>query len=302
VRATLLFHEGTAYVESAHAAGLHLVPASRRDPSRASSYGVGELILAALDTGAVRVVVGLGGSATNDGGGGALAALGAEPAGLLASGGAALTDISTDAVDLTRARERLDGVSLVVASDVDAALLGDSGATHGFAAQKGADRTMRDELEAAMRTWATVTDGGLAVRPGAGAAGGLGFGLMLLGAERVPGATLAVEATGLADRAGTADLLVTGEGAFDWQSLRGKVVSGVARVGQDTGRPVVVLAGRVEVGRRELSAAGVDSAYSLADLPPEERWPGDPGHTAASALAGLAARVARSWSHQTGSQ
>ncbi len=289
VPAGVLVHERTAYVESCEATGLHLVAAEDRDPERATSYGVGELIAAALDTGVRRVVVGLGGSATNDGGAGALAALGAEPQDRLREGGAELADL--DHVDLDVARDRLEGVELVVATDVDAPLLGDSGATHGFATQKGADRTTRDRLEVAMRTWAGLTDGAVAVRPGAGAAGGLGFGLLLVGGVRLPGAQLALDATRLADRARRVDLLVSGEGAFDWQSLRGKVVAGVARTGLESGRPVVVLAGRVEVGRRELSNAGIESAYAVVDLTASER-----GHTPAEGLSALAARVARTWS------
>jgi glycerate kinase len=287
--AGVLLHEGTGYVECAQAAGLHLLDPADRDPSATTTYGVGELIALAVDAGATRVVVGLGGSATNDGGAGALAALGATPDEPMRRGGAALADVP--AVDLSAAQDRLRGVELVIASDVDAPLLGDSGASHGFGEQKGADRATRERLEEAMRAWATTTDGGVAVRPGAGAAGGLGFGLMLLGATRVPGAQLAVDATRLAERAAECDLLISGEGAFDWQSLRGKVVAGVARVGLETGRPVVVLAGRVEVGRRELSNAGIDSAYAVGDL---DR--GEQGHTAADGLRALAARVARTWS------
>jgi glycerate kinase len=104
-----------------------------------------------------------------------------------------------------------------------------------------------------------------------------------------------LEATRLAERAAAADLVVTGEGAFDWGSLRGKVVAGVARVAQDTGRPVIVLAGRVEVGRREMSSAGVDAAYAIVDMPA-----GEATHTPAAGLSALAARVARTWSRQTG--
>ncbi|MGH8971518.1 MAG: glycerate kinase, partial [Actinomycetes bacterium] len=117
------------------------------------------------------------------------------------------------------------------------------------------------------------------------------FGLLLVGGVRLPGAQLALDATRLADRARRVDLLVSGEGAFDWQSLRGKVVAGVARTGLESGRPVVVLAGRVEVGRRELSNAGIESAYAVVDLTASER-----GHTPAEGLSALAARVARTWS------
>jgi glycerate kinase len=279
----------TAYVESADACGLHLVPPDRRDAAAATSFGVGQLLLAAMERGCDRVVVGVGGTATSDGGAGMLAALGAYPRDVLATGGAALAGIGR--VDLAPARARVLGVTLVAATDVGGPLMGSDGAALGYAAQKGADRPTRDLLETAMRAWATATDGAGAVRPGAGAGGGLGFGLLLLGAERVAGAAIAVEATRLADRAAAVDLVVTGEGAFDWQSLRGKTVAGVARVAQEAGRPVVVLAGRVEVGGRELANAGIDAAYAIDDLPA-----GEEGHTPAQALAALAARVARTWS------
>jgi glycerate kinase len=288
--AALLQVDATAYIEAAEACGLHLVDPAERDPLRASSYGVGELVAAAIDSGVSRIVVGVGGTASTDGGAGLLAALGATPAEDLSRGGAPLADLN-EAVDLTGPRKRLDGIELVAATDVDAPLLGSEGAALGFGAQKGADRPAREQLETALRVWATATDGGVAVRGGAGAGGGIGFGLLLLGAGREPGAQLALDAVRLEEQAGSADLLITGEGAFDWQSLRGKVVAGVARAGQATGRPTVVLAGRVEVGRRELSNAGIDAAYAIDDLPASER-----GHTAAEDLRALAARVARTWS------
>jgi glycerate 2-kinase len=281
----------TAYVEVSRAVGLHLVDPEAREPLSASSYGVGELLAAAADAGVQRIVVGVGGTASTDGGAGLLAALGATPEAALRHGGGPLAGL-TDVVDLTKARDRLAGIELVAATDVDAPLLGPDGAALGFGSQKGADRAARDQLETALRTWATATDGAVAVKGGAGAGGGIGFGVLLLGASRVPGAQLALDAVRLLDQARAADLLITGEGAFDWQSLRGKVVAGVARAGQETGRPTVVLAGRVEVGRRELSNAGIDSAYAVVDLPESER-----GHNPAAELAALAARVARTWSH-----
>jgi glycerate kinase len=281
----------TAYVEVARAAGLALVDPEARDPLASSSYGVGELIAAALEAGVQRIVVGVGGTASTDGGAGLLAALGARPSEELRRGGGPLAEL-TDTVDLTPVREQLRGIELIAATDVDAPLFGPEGAALGFGAQKGADRDAREQLETALRTWATATDGGLAVKGGAGAGGGIGFALLLLGATRVPGAQLALDAVGLADKAAAADLLLTGEGAFDWQSLRGKVVAGVARVGQDCGRPTVVLAGRVEVGTRQLSNAGIDSAYGIVDLPSSDR-----SHNPADELAALAARVARTWSH-----
>lgn len=279
----------TAYVESADACGLHLVEPARRDAEAATSVGVGELLRAAVEAGARRVVVGVGGTASTDGGAGMLAALGVAPAAALTAGGGGLAGI--DPVDLGPARALLAGVEIVAATDVGGPLMGSDGAAHGYAAQKGADRAARERLEVALRGWATATDGGLAVRAGAGAGGGVGFGLLLLGADRVPGAQVVLDAVRFAEPTKDADVVVTGEGAFDWQSLRGKVVAGVAHAAQQLGRPVVVLAGRVEVGRRELSSAGIDAAYAIEDQPGR-----DATHSAAEGLAALAARVARTWS------
>jgi glycerate kinase len=270
VPARVLVQDSTAYVESAEAVGLHLVQPSARTALEASSRGVGELVAAALDTGAEHVVVGVGGTATTDGGKGMIAALGGPAA----------------------ARARLAGVNLVAATATDAALLGHSGAAHGFAAAKGADRATRESLESSLRRWATETDGGLAVRAGAGAGGGIGFGLMLLGANRVNGTELVTDAAALGARAHDADLAVTATAVFDWEVLRGRVVVAVARAAQAAGRPTVVLAERVDVGRRELSNAGVDAAYAVADAPGS-----DETHTPAERLAALAQRVARTWSH-----
>ncbi len=266
VPARVLTRAGTAYVEAAEAVGLHLVEPAERDPLRASSYGVGELLLAAAATGAGRVVVGVGGTATTDGGRGLVAALEGR-------------------------RDELSGLEVVAATATDAPLMGHSGAAQGFAAAKGADRGARDLLEEQLRAWATETDGGLAVRPGAGAGGGIGFGLLLLGAQRVNGTALVAELAGLDARVRTADLAVTALGVFDWEALRGRVVVGVTRAAQQAGRPTVVLAERVEVGRRELSSLGVDAAYAAADVPF-----GDEPLGAADRLSVLAARVARTWS------
>jgi glycerate kinase len=299
VPAAVLLDGRTAYVESAQACGLHLVPAQGRDPLRATTYGVGELVAAAIDAGAARVVVGLGGSATVDGGAGLLAALGAEPAGPLGSGAAGLLGLDRPVL-VEAAAARSAGVELVVASDVDVPLLGPSGAVLGFGRQKGLARGDEEGLEAAMARY-VESAGSAAARAaaradGAGAAGGLGYALLMLGAGRVNGVQLVMEVVGLAAAASAADLLVTGEGALDWQSLRGKVVAGVARVARDTGRPAIVLAGRVEVGRRELATAGIDAAYGIADDPAGVRAAmARPSDT----LAALAEKVARTWSPQS---
>ncbi|HKA67986.1 MAG TPA: glycerate kinase [Actinomycetes bacterium] len=292
VSAPMLRAGDRAYLESASACGLDLLPPSRRDPEAAGTYGVGESLLAALGSGAAEIVVGLGGSASNDGGAGMLAALGAEPGAALRRGGAGLAELT--AVDLAKARDRVAGRAVVAATDVDNPLLGPQGATAVYAPQKGASQAQIARLEAALARWVTLTDGDqAAARPGSGAAGGLGFGLFLLGAVRVPGSQLVMDAVRLAERAGRADLVVTGEGALDWQSVRGKVVAGVAWTSQRAARPCVVLAGLIELGRREIASMGVDAAYSITELAGSpEAARADP----AGQLRALAARVARTWS------
>ncbi|WP_106248730.1 glycerate kinase [Allonocardiopsis opalescens] len=255
---------GTAYIESAQACGLHLVPANRRDPGVTTSHGVGELIADALGHGLRRVVVGLGGSATNDGGAGLLAALGAEPAEGLRRGGAALPAL--DRVDTAAARERLAGVSLVAATDVDNPLLGPEGASAVFGPQKGADEEQVRRLDAALAAFADRTDpGGLRERPGSGAAGGLGYALLLLGGEVVSGISTVLDAVDLDGHLDGADVVVTGEGSFDGQSLRGKLPYGVAQAARARGVPCLVLAGRVQVDAAEAAAAGIAGTYALVD-------------------------------------
>jgi glycerate 2-kinase len=299
VPATLLIAAGTAYVESAQACGLALLPAHGRGPvpgavEGASTYGVGELIAEAVEAGARRVVIGLGGSGTNDGGAGLLAALGAtsEPEGALTAGAAGLTELAD--VDYRPARERLSGVELVAASDVDNPLLGLRGATNVYGPQKGiaADRLI--EVDGGLTRLAHLTDRELADAKGAGAAGGLGYGLMLVGARRAPGFDTVADIVGLGDAIRAADLVVTGEGKLDWQSMSGKVVSGVAERAGPAMRPCVVIAGAVQVGARELRANGIEAAYSLVDVVGEEEAFAD----AAASLATVAARVARTWSRR----
>ncbi|MBA3232340.1 MAG: glycerate kinase [Propionibacteriales bacterium] len=286
----VLIVEDTAYVESAQACGLSL--SQRRDPERATSYGVGQMIAAAIDDGAQRVVVGLGGSGSNDAGAGALAALGATstpPKALL--GGPHALELLT-AVDLEAARDRCSGVELVVASDVDNPLLGLRGATNVYGPQKGVAPDRLQHVDAQLERLATCTDRALADSPGAGAAGGLGFALLLLGASRVGGVTVVAEAVGLTAQVRASDLVVTGEGAFDFQSRSGKVPYGVARMAVEAIRPCIALAGQVLVGSREMRALGIESAYSIVDLVGRDAAMGEP----VTSLATLAERVARTWS------
>ncbi len=276
----------------AQACGLALVPEEQRDPERATSYGVGELLAAAVDAGARTVVVGLGGSGTNDGGAGMLAALGAvaTPTDALEQGPTGLAGLET--VDLTEARRRVEGVTLVAASDVDNPLLGLIGATNVFGPQKGVADDRLQAVDATLEVLARATDRRVALGKGAGAAGGLGFALLLLGAERRPGIGVVADAVGLAERAAAADLVITGEGAFDFSSRAGKVPYGVAEIASAAVRPCIVLAGAVLVGSREMRALGIEAAYSTTDLVGREASFSDP----AGSLATAAERAARSWS------
>ena len=292
VPAQVLVVGETAYVESAQACGLHLTHGG--DVELASTVGVGRLLEAALGTGASRVVVGLGGSGTNDGGAGLLAALGATGDAPLDQGPAHLAGITS--VDLAPARARVGGVRLVAASDVDNPLTGLFGATKTFGPQKGVAEERVAVVDGWLEGLAAATDRRTALEKGAGAAGGLGFGLLLLGAGREPGVDLVAAALDLSSRARAADLVVTGEGSFDFSSRAGKVPFGVAAVATTALRPCVALAGRVLVGAREMRALGIEAAYSLTDAVGEERALGDP----AASLADLAERVARTWSPRGG--
>jgi glycerate kinase len=297
VPGTLLLVGRRAFVESAQACGLTLLPRQGPAPAPgavedASTFGVGELVAEALAAGASEIVLGLGGTGTNDGGAGMLAALGAtsEPAGALTAGVTGLTELQS--VDLSPAKDRLGGVDLVAATDVDNPLLGLRGATNVFGPQKGvaADRLL--EVDGALTRFAHLAGRELADARGAGAAGGLGYALMLLGGRREPGFATVADAVGTAEAIRTADLVLTGEGKLDWQSMSGKVVSGIAALAAPAMRPCVVIAGSVQVGLRELRANGIEAAYSVADVVGADAAFAEP----AESLAKVAARVARTWS------
>jgi glycerate kinase len=261
----ILIARETAYVESAIACGLEEVRAEGGDVGTASTYGVGRLIAAALGVAGVEtVVIGLGGSGTNDGGAGMWGGLGAQPRAALRGGGLKLRELE----QLTA--PSMAGIRLIAATDVDNPLLGLHGASAVYGPQKGADQAMVMSLDVALERWANTVEplvgqAGLRDRPGAGAAGGLGFGLFALGAERQSGADLVMDAVGLSDAIDGADLVVTGEGSFDATSLRGKVASGVAQRAQAAGVPCVVAAGQAHVGSRDHSAHGFDEVWSVAD-------------------------------------
>jgi glycerate kinase len=288
VPGTVLRRGERAWVESAQACGLALTGGERAES--ATTWGVGELLMHAIEAGATDIVVGLGGSGTNDGGAGLLAALGATADRPLDQGASGLEGVR--AVDLEPARARIGSVTLTCASDVDSALTGLFGATKTFGPQKGIPEERLPAVDRALEQLAAATDRRRSLEKGAGAAGGLGFALLLLGAGRRPGFDIVADAVDLPGRARAADLVLTGEGAFDFSSRGGKVPYGVASVAAEALRPCVALAGRVLVGPREMRALGIESAYSLVDLVGEERAMSDP----ARSLAQLAGRVARTWS------
>jgi glycerate 2-kinase len=291
VPAMLLLVGDTAYVESAQACGLHLTEG--RHAELATSGGVGDLILAAKDAGATKIVIGLGGSGTTDGGAGLLAALGATADLDLTSGPAGLDGVTQ--VDLEPARARLGkglSTSLAATSDVDSPLTGLFGAAKTFGPQKGIAEDRLPHVDGVLEAFAAVVDRRLALTPGAGAAGGIGYAVLALGGSREAGIGLVADCVRLAERAAAADLVITGEGAFDFSSRSGKVPYGVAEVAAQALRPCIALAGQVLVGSREMRALGVESAYSLVELVGEDRAL----HDSSAALADLAERVARTWS------
>jgi glycerate 2-kinase len=273
VTASYAVRGDVAVVELAEASGLRVLPGGRLEPLTASSAGTGALIAAAVGRGAGHVVLGLGGSACTDGGAGMAAALGARLLDAegrdLSPGGAALRDLDRiDATGLIR------GVTVVVASDVDSPLLGEHGAARVFGPQKGAGPADVEILEEGLASLAAVARRDLAVdaaeRPGAGAAGGTGFGAMaFLDATVEPGITYLLDLLGFADRLPGARLVITGEGALDQQTLRGKAPAGVARAAAHAGVPVIAVAGRTLLTEEELHAAGFRHAYALTDLEPD---------------------------------
>lgn len=261
----------TGAVEMASASGLVLVPAAQRDPLHATTYGTGELIRAALDAGCRRLVVCIGGSATNDGGAGMAAALGARllraDGSPISPGGAGLVEL--DRIDLDGLDPRLAEVSIRVACDVDNPLLGPRGAAAVYGPQKGATPETVPVLDRALGRLAAVSGrSDLAEKPGAGAAGGLGFGLMaFLGARLEPGADLVMDAAGIDGPLAGAALVLTGEGRVDGQTLAGKVPLAVARRAARHGVPAVVICGSLGDGAGALLAHNVAALLSMTPGP-----------------------------------
>jgi glycerate kinase len=294
--AAVLVAGSTAYVEAAQACGAQLASGEGFDPARASTYGVGQLVEAAKAAGAARIVVGTGGCVANDAGAGMLAALGATADVPLDRGAAGLAGVGE--VALAPAVERLRGVEIVAATESDVPLLGLFGTTKVQGAQRGLSDDSIMKVDALLDAFVVAALGPtpsqrrLADEPGAGAGGGLGFALACLGGSREPALGLVAEAIGLPEAAAAVDLVITGEGAYDFSSRAGSTVHHVAGLAQAALRPCVVLAGQVLVGAREMRAMGVESAYSVVDVVGERRALAEP----AESLALLAERVARTWS------
>lgn len=257
VTAQWVLHGQTAYIECAQACGLTLL-------------GGPPSVHTAVEAGARRIVVGLGGSSCTDGGRGLVDALGGLDAG----------------------RARLAGIELIAASDVEHPLLGPMGAAAVFGPQKGADPATVQLLEARLTEWAAELGDDIAEQPGAGAAGGIGAALLALGGRREPGAAVIAEHTDLAADVAAADLIITGEGRFDDQSLHGKVVSALAGGARGRGTPVLVLAGQVTLAPAALAPAGIAAAYSISDFAGSVQRAMD---DAEAQLRGLSRRTAADW-------
>ncbi|MFG1810281.1 glycerate kinase [Streptomyces sp. NPDC049040] len=273
VEAAYALRGTTAVVEMAEASGLRHLPAGVYAPLTATTHGTGELLRAALDAGARTIVLGVGGSATNDGGAGMLSALGARlldaEGAPLAPGGGPLADLAT--ADLGGLDPRLAATEVVLASDVDNPLLGPKGAAAVYGPQKGASAADVAVLDAALGRFAEVlgaTDE--AEAPGAGAAGGIGFGALVgLRAAFRPGIEVLLDVLGFEAALDGATLVITGEGSLDEQTLHGKAPAGVARAARARGIDVVAVCGRLTLPPADLGRAGIRRAYALSDLEPD---------------------------------
>ncbi|MFI0815186.1 glycerate kinase [Streptomyces sp. NPDC021098] len=279
VTATYALRDGTAVVEMAEASGLRHLPDGVFAPLTATTYGSGELLRAALDAGARTIVFGVGGSATTDGGAGMLSALGARflraDGTPVAPGGGPLGELAT--ADLSGLDPRLAATEIVLASDVDNPLTGPKGAAAVYGPQKGASEADVTALDAALGEYVRVLERAVGARaaeyaaaPGAGAAGGIGFGALLgLGAVFRPGIDVMLDVLGFAAALEGADLVITGEGSLDEQTLHGKAPAGVAAAARARGIDVVAVCGRLALSPAALGGAGIRRAYALTDLEPD---------------------------------
>ena len=274
-----LFDDGRAVVEMASASGLTLVPEDRRDPLEATSLGTGEVLIDALDKGARDITIAIGGSATNDGGTGFMKALGAafydEEGNELEGRGRDLGKVAR--IDLSSLDERLSETRITAMCDVDNPLTGPSGATYVYGPQKGADEAALEELESGMRNYSDVIKDLTGIDcdevAGAGAAGGIGAALFaLLGAELRPGIETVLDLADFDKAVEGADMVITGEGRADYQSLRGKAMQGVGRRAKEHGVPVTAIVGCLGEGWDGLFKYGIERIIPLAygRISPEE--------------------------------
>lgn len=276
VTASFALRDGTAVVEMAQASGLELMPPGVFAPLTATTRGTGELLLAAVEAGARTIVLGVGGSATTDGGAGMLEALGArfldEDGDQVPHGGGPLVEMVS--ADLSGIDERLKDIQVVLASDVDNPLTGPKGAAAVYGPQKGAGEEDVKVLDAALTHFVQVMGDSvgpraaeLAEAPGAGAAGGIGYGALVgLNATFRPGIDVLLEVLGFADALQRADVVITGEGSLDEQTLHGKAPAGVAAAARKAGRPVLAVCGRMALDNKALKGVGIERAYALTDL------------------------------------
>lgn len=264
----------TAVIEMAAASGLWLVEPEKRDPLATTTYGTGQLIKAALDKGCRKLVIGLGGSATNDGGAGALQALGVRLSDArgteISRGGGPLANLAS--IDETELDRRLQNVQVLIASDVTNPLVGPEGASHVYGPQKGATPRVAEQLDLALRHYGQAIRRHLGVdildKPGAGAAGGLGGGLMaFLNAEMVPGAELVMQINGIEKHLDGADVVITGEGRIDGQTIYGKAPVALAKAAKRRNLPVIALVGGLGEGYQSVFEHGIDAAIPIVPGP-----------------------------------
>jgi glycerate kinase len=266
----MLGNSKTAVIEIAEACGLHLVTLKKRNPMNTSSFGVGELILAAIDEGAEHIIIGLGGSATNDGGMGFLKAIGVQfldSFGKELTGGVESLNTLSD-INITSIDSRLKGVSFEIACDVDNPLIGPQGASVIFGSQKGADEKMINQLDNLLSHYSRIAssklNNNLSMHPGAGAAGGIGYGfLAFLKADQKSGVQIILEKLNFEQHLLTTDLVITGEGRFDSQSLRGKAPMGVIDYARKHKCSIFVIAGSTENDEILENKYDIDKLFSI---------------------------------------
>ncbi|MDB4139441.1 glycerate kinase [Candidatus Thioglobus sp.] len=266
----MLGNSKIAVIEIAEACGLHLVPLKKRNPMNTSSFGVGELILAAIDEGAEHIIIGLGGSATNDGGMGFLEAIGIQfldSFGKELTGGVESLNTLSD-INITSIDSRLKGVSFEIACDVDNPLIGQQGASVIFGSQKGADEKMINQLDNLLSHYSRIAssklNNNLSMQPGAGSAGGIGYGfLAFLKADQKSGVQIILEKLNFEQHLSTSDLVITGEGRFDSQSLRGKAPMGVIDYARKYKCSIFVIVGSAEDDEILENKYDIDKVFSI---------------------------------------